>query len=67
MTKKQIPDFKTIEEMARFFDTVDTTDLDLEDVDFVFSRPRARDNISPTRPIVRSTRGKRRVRSAPHR
>lgn len=38
MTKKQIPDFKTIDEMARFFDNVDTTELDLEDVDFVFSR-----------------------------
>ncbi len=38
MAKKQIPDFKTIEEMARFFDNVDTTELDLEDVDFVFAR-----------------------------
>lgn len=49
MTKKQIPDFKTIEEMAHFFDTVDTTELDLEDVDFVFSRHRAEDALPARR------------------
>ena len=56
MTKKQIPDFKTIDEMARFFDTVDTTELDLEDVDFVFSR--AKDTI-PDRPVQKKKRSTR--------
>lgn len=40
MSKREVPDFKSIEEMAEFFANTDTSELDLGDVESVDYEPK---------------------------